>query len=593
ASGRAASEAEFAHRVPLAPSLVGDVQLVARASSNAGVDAVAATIPVQSRLIEGRLTQVGWIDAQALDLRLPGLPEGAVTESLELEVRHGVRGWLEGWLVDLRDYPHRCWEQSLTRALGAAVAVDAHEPEAFWPGAAALVESVIADAPSFQGEDGRFHYFLSTHHWIGEGSPVLSAWTLRSFDRLRAMGYVVPKQMYAELETAVQLDAVPPPDPGKDGRDWVHEWEIAAVASGALAGSGRVRDDNLQRIWQRWDRLSWHGRTELVRAMARAPALAARTGEGLALLRAAGHKRGLRQVIDDDRDFGYAMGSSLRDQCAVVATLYELDASPAGEPQRQALLRGVADLYAGGTSSLDTQSSIHCVLAMQAAARKLPRDSAAGREVQAILGTARQALALAADESPTTWRVPAPFTGDSLQLRGPETVDPTLNFAATINYNIDALAAPAQATGLRLERRYAVFREGKWRDLPDDGMREGEWVRVTLRVTVPAWRYFVAITDPVPGGLVTRDLALAGVGDAALRDAGDRGSWWFDSRQTGATDVRMYAESLPAGVHEVHYFAQAVHPGDYLAPPAVAELMYGRSSRATTSGQRLRIEAGQ
>jgi uncharacterized protein YfaS (alpha-2-macroglobulin family) len=69
-----------------------------------------------------------------------------------------------------------------------------------------------------------------------------------------------------------------------------------------------------------------------------------------------------------------------------------------------------------------------------------------------------------------------------------------------------------------------------------------------------------------------------------VREVADEGSWWFDTRQTGATEVRLYAETLPPGRHEVHYFAQAQHPGRYFAPPAVAELMYGRTSRANTAG---------
>jgi uncharacterized protein YfaS (alpha-2-macroglobulin family) len=229
---------------------------------------------------------------------------------------------------------------------------------------------------------------------------------------------------------------------------------------------------------------------------------------------------------------------------------------------------------------------------MRAAAAKLPRGSAQARQVEVALGAARASLATPADETPAHHVFAAPFGGDALHVRGPETIDPTLNYGATLRYTIDALTAPAQAVGLRLDRTYAVFRGGQWREVPVQGVREGEWVRVSLRIAVPAWRHFVAITDPVPGGLVTRDLSLAGVGDAVLREAGDRGSWWFDARQTGAAEVRLYAESLPPGVHVVHYFAQAVHPGEYLAPPAVAELMYGRGSRATTRGTTVRIGTG-
>jgi uncharacterized protein YfaS (alpha-2-macroglobulin family) len=609
ASARVGAEAELTERATLAPTAPGELVLVSRGDSPVGADAVAASVPVQSRRMADRLTQVGWIDAEPMSLRLPELPEGALPLALDVEVRRGAGGWLDGWLADLRDYPHRCWEQSITRALGAAIAVQAGRTT-LWPDAAALVDKTLVNAPAFQGDDGRMHFWLTEGEWSGRGDPLLSAWTLRAFDELRALGHVPPKRVYADLVAAVAKDAVAPDDEGKDkdtSRD--HAWEVAAVAAGAVAGprdgpdedvdtddededarGGRtVGTDSLGRIWQHWDRLSWHARGELVRALSRQPDLAAEFAEAIARLRAAGEVHGLRQVVRDPRDFGYAMGSNLRDQCAVVDALFTYDADPAGEARRAALLRGVADLYAGDTASLDTQASIRCVLAMRVAAKRLPAGSAEARAVDIALGAAQATLSSADERIPARWSTPGPFDADALTLRGPAVVDPTLNYAATVRYEIDALAAPARAVGLRLERRYSVLRAGKWIDVPAAGVNEGDWVRVTLRVTVPAWRHFVAITDPVPGGLVTRDLALAGVGDASLRAASDPGSWWFDQRQTGATEMRLYAEQLPPGTHEVHYFAQAVHPGDYLAPPAVAELMYGRGSRATTRGVMLEV----
>ena len=52
---------------------------------------------------------------------------------------------------------------------------------------------------------------------------------------------------------------------------------------------------------------------------------------------------------------------------------------------------------------------------------------------------------------------------------------------------------------------------------------------------------------------------------------------------------KFYAEYLPAGRHEVHYFARVGNSGDYLAAPAVAELMYGASTRARTAAARIAI----
>ena len=52
---------------------------------------------------------------------------------------------------------------------------------------------------------------------------------------------------------------------------------------------------------------------------------------------------------------------------------------------------------------------------------------------------------------------------------------------------------------------------------------------------------------------------------------------------------KFYAEYLPAGSHEVHYFARVANAGDYLAAPATAELMYGNASHARTAADRMRI----
>ena len=53
--------------------------------------------------------------------------------------------------------------------------------------------------------------------------------------------------------------------------------------------------------------------------------------------------------------------------------------------------------------------------------------------------------------------------------------------------------------------------------------------------------------------------------------------------------VTSLAEYLPAGVHELHYFALAGNGGDYLAAPAQVELMYGKATHARTAAERLRI----
>lgn len=107
-----------------------------------------------------------------------------------------------------------------------------------------------------------------------------------------------------------------------------------------------------------------------------------------------------------------------------------------------------------------------------------------------------------------------------------------------------------------------------------------------------AERRFVAITDAVPGGLRPTDLALSGVAGVDLQAVSDEGSGWFPTRRLDPRAPKFYAEVLPPGRHEVHYFARVGNAGDYLAAPAQAELMYGTATRARTATTRVVIEGG-
>ena len=164
-------------------------------------------------------------------------------------------------------------------------------------------------------------------------------------------------------------------------------------------------------------------------------------------------------------------------------------------------------------------------------------------------------------------------------------------YVAQVDFTEDAAHAQPSAVGLDIARTYAVFRGGVWTPVAAASIREGDWVRITLSVSTAAIRHFVALTDAVPGGLQPTDLSLSGVGGLDLQAVADTGSSWFATRKLDARAPKFYAERLPAGRHEVHYFARAGNAGDYLAAPATAELMYGTASHARTAATRLNIAA--
>ena len=583
AASELAPFAAMSRDVPLQPTAADTIDLLARAESAAGQDAISSRVPVQSRWADVLLPQAGWL-VSPVSLPLPALPEGAEAATLHVEVSGGTGAWRAHWLRDLREYPHRCWEQTLSRALGAALALQDAQDHTAWPDAQAVVDEALAAAPGFRDEEGHFHFFPPSEPWNPRGNLLLDGHTLRQLGWLRRLGQAVPEQLHADLRINV-LDQAQLAAKSRSSR----ELEALAVAVAALSQDGKaVPAPALQRLWQDWGQLSWHARSELVIALSAVPAFAGESSEGLARLYDAGEMRGLRRVISDPRPFGWAMGSNLRDQCAVTHALWMLDKQPDRLPQRQAFLRGLQDLYAGGTASQDTQSSLYCLMALRAVDTAPGSDTAAAT-VQLTHGPASAAMSVNEEHRQDTWQGEA--QASTLELMPAGSAQGTLNYMAQFRYRQDQAQVKARGVGLAIERRYAVLRDGRWQPLRNSPARRGEWIRVTLQLKVPALRHFVAITDTVPGGWSTRDVGLAGVAGANVREVANEGSWWFDTRRTGATEVRLYAETLPPGSHEVHYFAQAQHPGRYFAPPAVAELMYGRASRANTAGSWVEIVA--
>jgi uncharacterized protein YfaS (alpha-2-macroglobulin family) len=169
--------------------------------------------------------------------------------------------------------------------------------------------------------------------------------------------------------------------------------------------------------------------------------------------------------------------------------------------------------------------------------------------------------------------------------------------------------------GIAVERWYERFDNGE----PVTSVKEGELVRVRLRVTVPADREYLAVEDPLPAGLEVVDLSLATSGSlepfvtAESREAeisGDRdrdgptwqswlyGSWddgWWSPWEHWAVHddkVVYFARKLWKGSYAASYVARATTAGTFVRPPAHAEEMYNPAVQGRSDGGRFGVEAG-
>jgi uncharacterized protein YfaS (alpha-2-macroglobulin family) len=159
----------------------------------------------------------------------------------------------------------------------------------------------------------------------------------------------------------------------------------------------------------------------------------------------------------------------------------------------------------------------------------------------------------------------------------------------TLNLRYPVPATESEA----LNRGFAVSHENSLLDSPSQRIRAarlGDTVRVKVTVVTPADRQRVVLHDLLPAGLEPVDPTLRTTSAELRRRLDDerraaavaRGpawvapwfSWYYSPwRAAELRDDRLtlYADRLPAGVHEYIYLARATTPGSFLVPPPVAE----------------------
>ena len=542
------------------------LRAVAAARVNGVADAVSRGITLASPRIRATRVQAGWLGRRPVQLDLPTLPRTATDALLSVTLLPGADALVHDWIDDLHRYPHRCWEQILSRAVAAAVALERGDGDRF-PDAKAAIDEALRNIAVFQDERGAFRYFAD-EDGNSRGDPVLTAYSVRALRLLSTLGYDVPLKPISKADGYLNLAHRNLDDSEGD------RIRLAYVA----AGQERPRRDLTDRVWSAFDTLPLHAQVAAVSAMADGQHPQASVAMQRLMKRAP--LRGEARVLQAGERSDRWMGSDLREQCALLDVLYRHPAL-VSEADRRALVMGLGSLYSGGIDDVDTQTGAVCLMALRA----LPKAEGSGVTLEVAHGDARTTLALA-DGAPRTFTTPA-LAGGAVRMRGTVPGEAPASYRVEVQYTEDAREATSTAIGFALERRHAVLRDGQWVPVQGQQVREGDWVRVTLVVRTAAERHFVAITDDVPGGLQPTDLTLSGVAGLDLQAVSSTGSGWFGTRRLDPVAPKFYARYLPEGTHEVHYFARVGNAGDYLAAPAHAELMYGAATRARTGAQRL------
>jgi uncharacterized protein YfaS (alpha-2-macroglobulin family) len=118
---------------------------------------------------------------------------------------------------------------------------------------------------------------------------------------------------------------------------------------------------------------------------------------------------------------------------------------------------------------------------------------------------------------------------------------------------------------------------------------------VTLTVTTPQARTFIAIEDPLPGGfeIVDPTFATEGQEDQRAVNANEtRNPYWgtFERNENYDDHIAIFADYLPAGEHTYSYLIQATTPGDFHMPATFVEAMYEPEIFGRTASDEAKIK---
>lgn len=178
-----------------------------------------------------------------------------------------------------------------------------------------------------------------------------------------------------------------------------------------------------------------------------------------------------------------------------------------------------------------------------------------------------------------------------------------LYYRMGLRYAPSNLSLPALDRGFLVERSY--LKEGDEQPLERDAegawhVKQGEYVRVRLRITAPTHRYFVAVTDPMPAGLESVNEAFA---TSARTRQGNQfpsrerwGGRWFtfwspwDHQEKRDDRVALFQDRMYGGVYEYTYLAKATTVGVFVVPPTRAEEMYEPETFGRTQSEILVVD---
>ncbi len=546
-------------------------------------DAVAVELAVQWPAPTRRAVAIERLTGEKreteLELKLPETVRDDVG-ALTATVSATELGELLPGLRYLVEYPYGCVEQTTGATLPLLV-MRALDKDFELPGVSAADVTKRAQAGldrlrGMQTGSGGLGY------WPGDERPhpwgsVYGGYALVLASKMD--GLVVPERTRVRLLDYLRM--ILTDDADSERYDWREEMSaVKPFAAYVLALAGKPEAGFMGVLYEDRANLPDFGKALLALALKEAKGdakqietliadvmtLAKREGEGLVLRRA------------EQRYWDSTMDSDAR---STALTLMALLAAKPDDVRTAELARGLLSMRGeGGTWDGDTQATAFATIALGQAFARATQSGGAG-EVVVKLGDDVLGKVTVSGNDPKPHTITVPMAAlrahDGQRLTVSRGGDlKALHATLALDWAPRELPKAAVRHGLAVKRRFEKVGGDGHELTPDElgALSAGDMLEVTLTVSTPEMRRYVAIDDLLPAGLepVTSDFATASSASAEADGGGDSSLFSYAERRDDR--VLLFADELPAGSSSSRYLVRATSSGQFTLPSARAHAMY-------------------
>lgn len=487
---------------------------------------------------------------------------------------------LGGSVEYLFDYPYGCLEQRVSRVLPLLLfeeMVKAFGIETLeYENAADVVQDYLDKLPSFQTDGGGYSY------WAGGTipSPYVTAYACLSIVKARKKGYAFDRRA-AERAFDYLRGVLKREDRRRSYPYNRSTWHaISAFIVYVLATHGDYERAYVERLYKRQNELPLFAKTHLLKAVHHGGGKPKQIAEALRrdIENSAKIEAATAHFEEPEPDkLRWIHHSTVRATAMVLQALIE---SYGEYHQADKVVRWLMREQELGRWR-STQENLYVFWALAdyfGAYEKEEPDFAAKI---AIDGTT-YLKGLFKGRSAEQKRTEIPLTklpkARELPLTMTKDGQGRLYYEVRMRYAPEGTLQPREE-GLRITSEYTDV-AGKSVDPAQ--LRLGEVVAVTLTVSTPRDRLFVAVDEPLPAGCEIVDPRLSTVSTELrdrltdIRSRTRRDRWWGSWTHSEFRDQRclVFADYLTAGSHSFTFLMRPTSPGTFYTPPAHAEEMY-------------------